>query len=591
PGYFLTDLCRRAGVSTSPIKTLQKKGLLTLTKERVSSDELMVAADEGEPAGDAPPTPTAEQQEAIDAMVEALDAETFAAHLLLGVTGSGKTEVYLRAIERCRAQGRQAIVLVPEIALTPQTVRRFRRRFERVAVLHSAMTEADRARVWRRIRAGEADVVIGPRSAVFAPVPRLGLIVVDEEHESSFKQQNAPRYHARDVGLVRAKKAGAVVVLGSATPALETYKNAVEGRFTMLRLTARVPGRRLPDVRVVDLRDPDERSSRYSHFSRTLEVRMTEALRAGGQVILLQNRRGFATSVACPRCGYVVPCEHCDVGLTYHRSDHIAMCHLCGHEERVPPACPDCAYPELRYQGVGTQTVEAQLAELFPDARVARMDSDTMATRDAYDDVLGRFGQGEIDVLVGTQMIAKGLDFPNVTLVGIISADTSLALPDFRAAERTFSLVAQVAGRAGRGDVDGRVVVQTRAPDHPAIQLAASQDFEAFAAKELPERAAFDYAPYRRLLRIVVRGPDERAVAARATETRDRIVAAATPATSILGPATPPIPRVQGRYRRHVLVKAPDHQEVARVLAALRSAPRPGGRVEEIWDVDPVGML
>ncbi|MDJ0973108.1 MAG: primosomal protein N', partial [Planctomycetota bacterium] len=306
PGYFLTDLCRRAGVSTSPIKTLQKKGLLTLTKERVSSDELMVAADEGEPAGDAPPTPTAEQQTAIDAMVEALDAETFAAHLLLGVTGSGKTEVYLRAIERCRAQGRQAIVLVPEIALTPQTVRRFRRRFERVAVLHSAMTEADRARVWRRIRAGEADVVIGPRSAVFAPVPRLGLIVVDEEHESSFKQQNAPRYHARDVGLVRAKKAGAVVVLGSATPALETYKNAVEGRFTMLRLTARVPGRRLPDVRIVDLRDPDERSSRYSHFSRTLEVRMTEALRAGGQVILLQNRRGFATSVACPRCGYVV---------------------------------------------------------------------------------------------------------------------------------------------------------------------------------------------------------------------------------------------------------------------------------------------
>lgn len=591
PGYHMTDLCRRAGVSASPIKTLERAGVLTMTNERVSSDELVVAAGEASPDDAEPPVPTDEQQHALDAMEVALDSEAYHAFLLLGVTGSGKTEVYLRAIEHCRAQGRQAIVLVPEIALTPQTVRRFRRRFENVAVLHSAMTESDRAKTWRRIRAGEADVVIGPRSAIFAPLPRLGLIVVDEEHESSFKQQNAPRYHARDVGLVRAKRAGAVVILGSATPALESYKNALDGRFDLLRLTRRVPGRSLPDVQIVDLTDSDERPSRRSHFSRTMEVRMREALRGRGQVILLQNRRGFATSVACTRCGFVVECKSCDVSLTYHKSDRVAICHLCGHEERAPAVCPDCAFPELRYQGVGTQTVVEELTALFPEARIARMDSDTMVARTSYEEVLGRFGAGEVDILVGTQMIAKGLDFPGVTLVGIVSADTSLALPDFRATERTFSLVAQVAGRAGRGERDGRVVVQTRMPDHPAIRLAAEQDFEAFATRELAERETFGYAPYRRLLRVVVRGPQEAAVAARADRMQEVIVQAASSETVILGPAVPPVARVKGRYRRHVLVKAPNHIEIAHILDALRKAPRPKGQVEEIWDVDPVGVI
>jgi primosomal protein N' (replication factor Y) len=588
-GFSLSDLCRAAKVSPSPVHTLARHGVVALSAERESPDPLDEAARAAPPG--TPPTPTADQRHALDALREAVDAGTFAAFLLLGVTGSGKTEVYLRAIERCVERGRQALVLVPEIALTPQTVRRFRARFERVAVLHSALTEAARARAWRRIRAGAADVVIGPRSAVFAPVPRLGLIVVDEEHETSFKQQGTPRYHARDVGLVRARDAGAVVVLGSATPSLETWRNARRGRYGLLRLPRRVAGRSLPSVQVVDQRSGDERLPGGGPLTRTLVVRMREALAQGGQVILLQNRRGYATSVACPRCGWCLGCKDCDLTLTFHRSEALALCHLCGHETRVPAACPDCALPRLSLRGVGTQTVEEELARVFPEARVARMDSDTMLGREAYEDVLGRFERRELDVLVGTQMIAKGLDFPGVVLVGIVSADTALALPDFRAAERTFALLAQVAGRAGRGDADGRVVVQTRMPEHPAITQAAAQDYEAFAAGALADREAFGYPPFRRLLRVVVRGRRVAAVEARAEETRGRIVRAASCRTHILGPAVPPVPRVQGRHRRHLVVKAPDHREVAAVLQALRKAPRPRGGVEELWDVDPVGVL
>ncbi len=588
-GFLLADLCRAAHVSISPVQTLAKHGIVALTTERSQADALEDAAREA--PSTKPLEPTDDQAAAIDALLSALDAETFKAFLLLGVTGSGKTEVYLQAMARCIAQGRQAIVLVPEIALTPQTVKRFRGRFERVAVLHSGMTDAERAKAWRRIRAGDADVVIGPRSAIFAPVPRLGLLVVDEEHETSFKQQNAPRYHARDVGLVRARTSGAVVVLGSATPALESYRNALDGRYDLLPLPRRVGGRSLPTVQIVDRTSGEERVRRRAHIGRTLEIRIQEALRAGGQVILLQNRRGYATSVACPRCGFLVECKHCDVTLTFHRSDAVAMCHLCGHERRVPSACPDCALPRLEFRGVGTQTVEEELAERFPDARVARMDSDSMATRDAYEDVLGRFEAGAIDVLVGTQMIAKGLDFPNVLLVGIVSADTALALPDFRAGERTFGLLAQVSGRAGRGDEDGRVVVQTTMPSHPAIVLAAEQDYEKFAKTALEDREQFGYPPYRRLLRVVVRGKQPQAVAERALELQRCIVQAATDATEILGPAVPPIARVQGYHRQHVVVKAPGHREIARVLRALRAAPRPKRGVEEAWDVDPVGVL
>ncbi|MDF1702682.1 MAG: primosomal protein N', partial [Planctomycetota bacterium] len=588
-GYLLADLCRAAHVSPSPVQTLAKHGVLTLTEERGTADLLEEAAREA-PRTE-PHDLTADQRTCVDALQASVDAERFETFLLLGVTGSGKTEVYLQALERCVAQGRQGIVLVPEIALTPQTVRRFRGRFDRVAVLHSAMTDAERAKAWRRIRAGEVDVVIGPRSAVFAPVPRLGLIVVDEEHEGSFKQQNAPRYHARDVGIVRAKEAGAVVVLGSATPALESYRNATEGRYTLLELPHRIGGRSLPTVQIVDRGSEDERAFGKGHISRTLEIRIGEALKDKGQVILLQNRRGYATSVACPRCGWLLGCKHCDLTLTFHRHDGMARCHLCGHEERVPPNCPDCALPGPAMRGVGTQTVEEDLERRFPDARVARMDSDSMISRDDYEEVLGRFERGEIDILVGTQMIAKGLDFPNVILVGIISADTALALPDFRAGERTYGLLAQVAGRAGRGDADGRVVVQTLMPGHRSIALAAEQDYEKFATEALVDREAFGYPPFQRLLRVVLRSKNERALDARATETQQRIVAAATPETQILGPAVPPVPRVQGFYRRHIVVKAPGHRDIARVLESLRKAPRPKHGVDEAWDVDPLGTI
>ncbi len=587
-GYSLVELCRRARCSNSPVHTLEKRGIVAVEKRAAPDpDDEMQAPVERRDA----PTPTKAQAAVIDAVREAVDAEAFAAFLLLGVTGSGKTEIYLRAIRDCRARGRQAIVLVPEIALTPQTVRRFRRRFDKVEVLHSAMTEAERASAWRRIRAGEADVVIGPRSAIFAPVPKLGLLVVDEEHEATFKQQNTPRYHARDVGIVRAQRAGAVVLLGSATPSLETYRHALEGKYGLLRLPERVGGRSLPTVQIADRRSGDERVRARTHMTRTLEIRIEEALRKQGQVILLQNRRGYATSVSCRRCGFVVACTNCDVALTYHRSDAVSMCHLCGHEEHVPSACPDCALPDLKMHGIGTQTVEEELGQRFPDARVARMDSDSMATRASYEEVLDRFGRREIDILVGTQMIAKGLDFPHVLLVGIISADTAIQLPDFRAGERTFALLAQVAGRAGRGESDGRVVIQTLMPDHPAITMAADQDFEAFAKKELEERRQFGYPPFRRLLRVVVRGKHAHAVEQRALDLQALIVEAATKETQILGPGIPPIPRVQGMHRRQLLVKAPGHREIADVLACLRSVPRPRRGIEESWDVDPVGVL
>ena len=590
-GVPAADVLRRAKVSMSPLRTLEKAGWLTLVTEDAADDPL-VEATRAPVAPEPPPQHLSPAQaQAVAAVGAAVEAGTFSPFLLLGVTGSGKTEVYLRAIEACRARGRQAIVLVPEIALTPQTVRRFRARNDRVAVLHSAMTEADRAAAWRAIRAGEADVVIGPRSAVFAPVPRLGLLVLDEEHETSFKQQNTPRYHARDTGLVRAREAGAVVVLGSATPSLESWRNAKEGKLSLLRLPDRVASRPLPPVRVVDLRRDHERRGSGLHLSRTLVDRMKTALAAGGQVILFLNRRGYSTSVACPRCGWVMRCPHCDVSVTYHKSGTLGVCHLCGHERRPPSVCPDCAFPALRYQGVGTQTVEQELADTFPGVAIARMDSDTMTDREAYEDVLGRFARGEVKVLLGTQMIAKGLHFPDVTLVGVVSADTSLQVPDFRAAERTFSLLEQVAGRTGRSDAGGEVVVQTLLPEAPAVRLATEHAYEAFAERELAERETFGYPPFRRLLRILFRGKDPVAVTARGTAVVEQIAAAAVPGVEWLGPATPPVARVQGFFRRHVLVKAQTPAGIRRVLDVLRALEPAGKGVDEQWDVDPVGML
>jgi primosomal protein N' (replication factor Y) len=590
-GLPLQDLSRRAKVSSSPVHTLAKEGWIALSKETVHADPLLAAAvaPHGEPAN--PPTPNPAQALAVEVVSKALAQGEYHPFLLLGVTGSGKTEVYLRAIEACRATGRQAIVLVPEIALTPQTVRRFRARVEKVAVLHSAMTEADRAAAWRSIRAGAPDVVIGPRSAVFAPVPRLGLLVLDEEHETSFKQQNAPRYHARDVGLVRAREAGAVVVLGSATPSLESYRNAMEGRFTLLELPDRVEDRPLPPVRVVDLRTDGESRGAGRHLGRSLVERLRATLEAGGQAILFLNRRGYSTSVACPRCGLVLRCPDCDVSFTYHRAETMAICHLCGHEERPPTACPDCAFPSLKYRGAGTENVEAEVLEAFPDVPLARMDSDTMTDRGAYEATLDRFARGEVRILLGTQMIAKGLHFPAVTLVGVVSADTSLALPDFRAAERTFALIAQVAGRAGRGDLPGEVLVQTLHPQEPSILLATQHAYAEFARAELEERRTFGYPPYRRLLRVLLRGKSKEAVVERGGALVTRLDRARIPGVEWLGPATPLVHRMQGLHRRHLLVKAESPRGIHAAMSALRAGSGPTNGVEEHFDVDPVGLF
>jgi len=591
-GQVVPELVRAAKVSASPIETLVREGWITVESEVATSDPLVEAARSPLPSEEGPPpTPNAAQAHAIEAIAGALRKDAYAGFLLLGVTGSGKTEVYLRAIETCREAGRQTLVLVPEIALTPQTVRRFRARVPRTAVLHSAMTESDRATAWRAIRAGEADVVIGPRSAVFAPVPRLGLVILDEEHETSFKQQSSPRYHARDVGLVRARDAKAVVVLGSATPSLESYHNAHEGRLTLLELPERVESRSMPPVRVVNLASDGERRGAGTHLGRSLVDRLRATLSAKGQAILFLNRRGFSTSVSCPRCGFVLRCPHCDVSLTYHKHDALAVCHLCGHEERPPLACPECAFPALKHHGAGTQTVEQELRTTFPDATIARMDSDTMTDRGSYEAVLDRFGRGEVSILLGTQMIAKGLHFPNVTLVGVVSADTSLQMPDFRASERTFALIAQVAGRTGRGDAGGEVIVQTSKPDAPAIDLATRHDFAAFAALELAERKAFGYPPFKRLLRVILRGPTTEGILERGKELAQRLSDAKLPGVEWLGPATPQVARMQGLHRRHLLVKAETPTGIQRALAVLKAKPGPVGNVEEQLDVDPVGLL
>ena len=463
-GLAMRDLARAAQCTDSPVRTLAKLGLVEIVDRRVENDPF--AGAEPEPPADV--TLTDAQRHAVERLTAEVRTNRARTFLLLGVTGSGKTEVYLRAIRECIAAGRQAIVLVPEIALTPQTVARFRGWFERVAVLHSALTDAERRRQWHAIRAALADVVIGPRSAVFAPVPRLGLIVIDEEHEPSFKQQSAPRYNARDVALERARRAGAVVLLGSATPSLESRHEAAAGASELLRLPARV-GAALPRVEIVDLVEEERETKRTSMLSRRLVELIRRALKEGRQAILFLNRRGFATSLYCGRCGSGVNCPRCSVSMTLHRARGTILCHHCGRESQPPRQCPGCGAPGIARLGAGTERLEDVVRAVFPGVRLARMDSDSMHGRDSYERVLGAFGRGEIDVLVGTQMIAKGLHFPGITVVGVVSADTSLAIPDFRASERTFQIVAQVAGRAGRAGNVGRVVVQTYQPRHPAL--------------------------------------------------------------------------------------------------------------------------
>jgi len=570
-----------AGTTRAALRTLERAGLV-----RIEDDEREEELDAERPvAPDVPPALEPPQRAALDALRPDLLAPRFHVHLLLGVTGSGKTEVYLRAIEETLRTGRQAIVLVPEIALTPQTVRRFRARFARVAVLHSAQAEAERRRAWQRIRRGEADVVIGPRSAVFAPVARLGLVVVDEEHETSFKQETVPRYHARDVAIVRARDAGCPVILGSATPSLESYANGRRGRYALHRLPGRAGGYPLPPVEVVDL------SQEGSHlFSRRLRVAVADAVAKGGQVILFLNRRGFSTIVVCERCRHTLGCPNCASTLVFHKGRLRTVCHLCGHAAKATPKCPECHAPALKYIGSGTERVAEEAADAWPGVKLVRVDSDSVRG-ERLEDALESFRRGDARLLVGTQMVAKGHHFPDVTLVGIVNADTALHLPDFRANERTFSLIAQVAGRAGRGDRGGRVIVQTFNPRHYAIETAARHDYEGFATAELEERALLGLPPERRCALAVLSAteePDARTAAQRVADAVRSQLAGGM--VELRGPAKAPIERVRGKWRYMVLLLSKSAGALARACAAARGARVPR-RVDLVIDIDPAAVL
>ena len=584
------DLARLAECGRSVISRLVETGLLVDAGTRQREPER--AAARAPLPHHRPSQLSPAQQGALDAILAPLRERRHETILLFGVTGSGKTEVYLRAVEETLAQGRQAIILVPEISLTPQTCDRFRSRFGSVAVLHSHLTAVERHAEWREIASGRVGVVVGARSAVFAPTPRLGLIVIDEEHETSFKQASAPRYHSRDVAEWIARSAGIPLVLGSATPSLETFARCLDGSWRMCRLPDRVGGSQLPAVITVDLRDAQSRAR--GALSPRLVAGIKWALASGGQVMLLLNRRGFATHVQCRACGHSARCSQCDLALTLHQPGNRGICHGCGLITRLPADCPECRAPQLSQRGTGTQKLEEQVRALFPGVRVARMDTDTMRTRGSHERTLDAFRARELEILVGTQMIAKGLDFPDVMLVGVVNADAALHLADFRAAERTCQLVTQVAGRSGRGALGGRVVVQTSTPEHPAIRSAGRHDYEAFVRHELPIREALLYPPYGSVVRFVVRSHREEAAAAWAGTLADRLraaVVAGAEGMRVLGPAPAPIARLRDRFRWHLQVHGPDGERLRALVLQATAGLRTPDDVAWIIDVDPVEML
>lgn len=581
------QLAARAGCTVAPINALRKKGLLVASVERLSTarvDQVNVPREAAHELNE-------DQLAALDTIRESLHAAEHRTILIHGVTGSGKTEVYIRAIEEVVRFGRQAILLVPEISLTPQTVARFRARFDRVAVLHSHQSDVERHEHWRRIARGEVEVVVGARSAIFAPTPHLGLILLDEEHEATFKQESAPRYHARDVALRRAADQNVPLVLASATPSLESWQRAAAGEFRLVEMPRRVFNRPLPAVRTIDLREEQHSRGSRGAISRPLCQAMEAALRDGGQVILLLNRRGFSTHIQCPACGYVAKCPDCELPLTFHRHASQAICHYCDYQTPGPTTCPDCKSPQLRFSGLGTQKLEAEVRARFPDHTCLRMDTDTMQQRGAHEQALASFRDGRVRILLGTQMIAKGLDFPNVTLVGVINADTALNLPDFRASERTFQLVTQVAGRTGRGEQGGRVMVQTFAPDSPAILAAVRHDYTAFARTELPHRESAGYPPFASLVRIVVRGEIEKQARALAEEIGKRLRAKATDGIRVLGPAPAPMTKLRGQYRFQLQLHAKEGEALRKVVREATADLKTPDELFWTVDVDPWDMM
>lgn len=584
PGsHSLAELEKQVKGAGAAARTLGRQGLIELEQADVTSD-----AGWARPAHELSP----EQRAAVDAIGGALQSRRFETFLLHGVTGSGKTEVYMNAIEEALALGRGALLLVPEIGLTPAVAGQFQQRFGgQVAILHSAFNDRDRANQWRRLSAGKARVAVGTRSAVFAPVPELGLIIVDEEHDQSYKQQEAPRYHGRDVAIVRARSLNAAVVLGSATPSLESRYNVTRAKSTLIELPGRIGGRPMPVVEIVDMRQEFVETRKNALFSRRMVEELGANLEAGEQSMLLMNRRGFSSSVACRSCGERVGCENCAVGLTFHRRDNRLLCHYCDYSMRVPQQCPACGSDYIHFLGSGSEKVEDELHRHFPRARIARLDRDTAQGKDSYERILGGFREHQFDILVGTQMIAKGHDIANVTLVGVVSADTGLGLPDFRAAERTFQLLTQVSGRAGRHHLPGRVVVQSLNPDHYAIRMAALQDYAGFYEKELEFRRLMRYPPFSALANILVKAEREED-AIRMSEAVAGSLGEAGRDVKILGPAEAPVPRLKNEFRRQTLVKTASRPKLNELLRAiLRRAAEdawPAGAL--IIDVDPLSL-
>jgi primosomal protein N' (replication factor Y) len=571
--------------SSQTIKSLRASGIIEL----VEREDLAPVQEEFTPSN--PPALMPEQTEAVRMISEAVSSGAFAVFLLHGVTGSGKTEVYLHTIARLAKSGSGAIVLVPEIALTPQLLGRFKQRFgSRVAVLHSGQTDRERAGEYRRILAGRVDVAIGARSAVFAPFAKVGLLIVDEEHENSYKQDDGLRYHARDVAVMRAKFQNAVAVLGSATPSLESYYNAKSGKYGHLRLSRRVDHRPMPEVAIVDVKTLPK-SSLYSPL---LMEHIKQRLERNEQSLLLLNRRGFSSVLICSECGAAVKCPSCSVSLTYHKSEGKLKCHYCGFLSRPPDTCPSCASIELKLLGSGTQKVEEELQTLFPEARMRRMDSDTTKGREAYDTLLQQVDRQEVDILLGTQMIAKGHDFPAVTLVGVVDADTGLNLPDFRSAEKTFQLITQAAGRAGRGERGGEVIIQTMNPNHYSIQHSRTHDYEGFYNEEIAYRIELRYPPISRIIKLEIKSANETHAEEAATTARNRIRSLMRGKdTVLLGPAPAPISRVRGQYRFHLLLLSQQRDKMRTLAVEGKKAveEKYGRKCRVIIDVDPVNLM
>ncbi len=586
-----SQLLEAADVSSSVVRTLEKRGIVEVFAREVRRDPLAhIEQQELDLV-----TMNEEQQRALDQLVAKLDERQYATFLLHGVTGSGKTEIYIRAMREATRRGLSALMLVPEIALTPVFSRRLRAIFgDGVAILHSSLSEGERIDEWRRIKDGEARVVIGTRSAVFAPLDKLGIIVVDEEHETSYKQDETPRYHGRDTAIVRALRANAVVVLGSATPSLESFHNAATGKYGYIRLDTRFGNRALAEVQTIDMREVFKRHGKQVTFSDEIKTAIAETFERGEQVMILLNRRGYSSFAMCRSCGDAVHCPNCDVTLTYHRYNQSLQCHYCNYIRPAPRVCPACDGQYIQYVGEGTEQLEAKLREMYPDKSIARVDRDTTRRRGSLEHLLMEFAAGTIDLIVGTQMIAKGHDFHNVTLVGVISVDAGLCLPDFRAAERTFQLLTQVAGRAGRGELSGRVIIQTYHPEHYSLVCARAQDYDEFYRREIGFRRSMHYPPFNALINICVHDKEfDRASNAATDLARELRESARDSGLRVLGPAPAPISRIKGEHRFQILIKARSRARARETLDFATSQVLASGynpRSISI-EVDPISLM